>query len=252
MATALITGASSGIGAAFARRLAANRYRLVLVARNGDRLSAMRTGLMRGGAPDVEVLPTDLTDAEQRLAVCRRLSSTTDPVGLLVNNAGIGLGKSFLASSTAELHRQLDLNVTAVMDLTHAALPGMVERRHGGVINISSIAGMVPGRGSAYGASKSWVTAFSEATAMSVQRHGVRVVAVCPGFVRTEFHERAGIDMRGKPGWMYVPVDTVVGESLSGLRNGRNVVIPGLLYKTVAAAAKLAPRSLVRKVAARF
>jgi short-subunit dehydrogenase len=252
MATALITGASSGIGAAFAQRLATDRYRLVLVARDKGRLQAGCPGLLAAGAPDVEVLPADLTDAGQRHAVCERLADETRPVDLLVNNAGMGLGASFLTATDAQLQQQLDLNVTAVLMLTHAALPGMVHRGHGGVITISSIAGIVPGRGSAYGASKAWATAFSEGVGLSVRHKGVRMVAVCPGFVRTEFHQRAGIDMRGKPGWMYVPMSAVVGEALAGLRTGRSVVVPGALYKVMAAAAKLAPRSLVRAVAARF
>lgn len=252
MPTALVTGASSGIGAAFAQRLAADRYRLILVARNTSRLLAARAGLLAAGAEEVEVLPADLTDGEQRHTVCQRLADGTAPVDLLVNNAGIGLGKNFLAATEEELQGQLDLNVTAVMMLTHAVLPGMVQRGHGGVVTISSIAGMVPGRGSTYGASKAWVTAFSEGIGLSVRHKGIRMVAVCPGFVRTEFHDRAGIDMRGKPGWMYVPMSTVVGQSLAALRSGRSLVVPGSLYKTIAVAAKLAPRSLVRAVAARF
>jgi short-subunit dehydrogenase len=252
MPTALITGASSGIGAAYAQRLAADGYSLVLVARNESRLRAERPGLLSAGAPDVEVLPADLTDPGQRHTVCQRLADDTRPVDLLVNNAGIGLGASFLTATDAQVRRQLDLNVTAVMLLTHAALPGMARRGHGGVITISSIAGMLPGRGSAYGASKAWATAFSEGIGLSVRHKGIRMVAVCPGFVRTEFHQRAGIDMSGRPGWMYVPASTVVGESLAALRSGRSVVIPGGLYKVIAAAAKLAPRSLVRAVAARF
>jgi short-subunit dehydrogenase len=252
MPTALVTGASSGIGAAFARRLASDGYRLILVARDESRLNAARPSLLSAGAEDVEILSADLTDGEQRRAVCQRLADSKRPVDLLVNNAGMGLGRSFLASTAAELRTQLDLNVTAVMELTHAALPAMVAQAHGGIINISSVAGMLPGRASAYGASKAWVTAFSEGVGMSVRRRGIRMLAVCPGFVRTEFHERAGIDMRGRPGWLYVPIDTVVEESLAALRAGRYRVIPGRLYKTLMAAAALAPRSLVRTIAARF
>lgn len=247
MPTALVTGASSGIGAAFARRLASDGYELVLVARNESRLATARRRLLDAGAPAVEVLAADLTDGGQLDAVCTRLSDQTRPIHLLVNNAGMALGKAFLAATGAELHDQLALNVSAVMMLTHAVLPGMIARRHGGIITISSIAGMVPGRSSTYGASKAWVTAFSEGIGMSVRRNGIRMVAVCPGFVRTEFHERAGIDMRGKPEWMYVPMDVLVGQSLAGLRAGKSVVIPGALYKTIAAAVKLSPRSLVRR-----
>ena len=252
MPTAMVTGASSGIGAAFARRLAADGYRLVLVARNRSRLDADRATLRAAGAPGVEILGADLTDRAARLDVCARLTDDEIPVDLLVNNAGMGLGKDFLAATQRELVDQLELNVTAVMALTHAALPGMVARHRGGVINIASIAGMLPGRGSTYSASKAWVTSFTEGIAMSLQGTGVRMVAVCPGFVRTEFHQRADIDMTGTPGFLYTDVNTVVEQALSALRAGRTVVVPGGLYKALAAAAKMAPRALVRKVAYRY
>lgn len=249
MRTALVTGASSGIGAAFARQLAIDGYDLVLVARDKRRLDEATPMLKSAGAERVEVLPADLTAPDEREQVCARLRDERRPVDLLVNNAGMSIGKDFLTASADELRAQLELNVTALMLLTHAVLPGMRERRHGGVINIASIAGMLPGRGSTYSASKAWVTAFTEGIGMSLRGTGVRMVAVCPGFVRTEFHDRAGIDMAGKPGFLYVDMDTVVSESLEGLQTGRSIVIPGSLYKGVAAAAKLAPRSWVRQAA---
>ena len=249
MGTVLVTGASAGIGAAFARHFALAGDRLVLVARNAARLEQARPALLAAGAPDVQVLPADLTDPEQRSHVAARLRDTARPVDILVNNAGKGLGKGFAAATDAELLDQLELNVTAVMLLTHAALPGMIARRHGGVINIASVPGLLPGRGSAYSASKAWVIAFTEGIAMSLRGTGVHMVAVCPGFVHTEFHERADIDMVGKPEALYVNVDTVVTQSLDALRAGRPMVVPGPLYKSVTLAAKLAPRSLVRRVA---
>ncbi len=251
MRTALVTGASSGIGAAFARRLAMQEHRLVLVARDGSRLETARHMLRAAGAPEVETIAADLTDPDQRAAVIGRLQDADRPIDLLVNNAGTGLGKGFAAATDTELLDQLELNVTAVMLLTHAALPGMLERRHGGIINIASVAGMLPGRGSTYSASKAWVISFTEGIAMSLRGTGVRMVAVCPGFVRTEFHARAGIDMSGTPDALYVEMDTVVSESLDALRTGRPIVIPGRLYRAIAAAARLAPRTLVRQVAYR-
>lgn len=251
MPTALITGASSGIGAAFARRLAADGYSLILVARDGERLDAARPGLLAAGAPEFEVLAADLTAPSDRASVCARLADSERPVDLLINNAGMALPHGFLDSTPEEQHFQLDLNVTAVLDLTHAALPGMIARGRGGIINISSVAGMLPGRSSTYGASKAWVTAFTESIGMSVRRRGVQMVAVCPGYVRTEFHERAAIDMRGKPAWLYVPMDTLVSQSLHALWAGRAVVVPGPLYKVIAAVARFAPRGLVRSVASR-
>jgi len=249
MGTTLITGASAGIGAAFARHFALAGDRLVLVARDAARLEHARPTLLAAGAPEVEVLAADLTDPEQRSRVAARLRDDDRPVDILVNNAGKGLGKGFAAATDAELLEQLELNVTAVMLLTHAALPGMIARRHGGVINIASVAGLLPGRGSAYSASKAWVIAFTEGIAMSLRGTGVRMVAVCPGFVHTEFHDRADIDMTGKPEALYVDVDTVVSESMEALRASRPMVVPGPLYKGVVNAAKLAPRSLVRRVA---
>lgn len=250
MPCALITGASSGIGAAFARHLARHGYRLILVARDSSRLTALASELR--SAPAVEVLSADLSDSGARHTVMARLSDATRPVDLLINNAGASIGKGFLAATPGELTAQLELNVTAVMLLTHAALPGMIARGHGGVINIASIAGMLPGRGSTYSASKAWVTSFTEGTALSLRGTGVRMLAVCPGFVHTEFHQRANLDMSGRPEWMFVDMPTVVGQSMRALRDGRTIVIPGPLYKGVAAAAKLAPRALVRAVAARI
>lgn len=252
MPTALVTGASSGIGAAFVRHLATRRYHLVLVARNRPRLEDSRAALRAAGAPGVEIVGADLTDRQQRSGVCARLADDDIPIDLLVNNAGMSLGKSFLVATQDELVDQLELNVTAVMTLTHAVLPGMIARHRGGIINIASIAGMLPGRGSTYSASKAWVTAFTEGIAMSLHGTGVRTVAVCPGYVRTEFHERAEIDMAGTPKFLYTDVNTVVTQAMSALATGRTVVVPGGLYKTVAAAAKIAPRSLVRRVAYRF
>ena len=129
--------------------------------------------------------------------------------------------------------RQVDLNAISVMVLTHAALPAMVARGHGGIINVASTAGLVPGRGSTYGAAKSFVISLSEGLAMSLRGTGVRVQALCPGFVRTEFHQRAKIDMSRTPGWAYVDVDYLVTASLADLRANRPLSIPGALYKAI-------------------
>lgn len=249
MPTALVTGATSGIGAAFSRQLAVGGYRLVIVARDASRLAEREAALLTAGAPEVQVLAADLTDPGQRRVVANRLSDPARPIELLVNNAGRGIGKAFEDTTEDEILRQLELNVTAVMLLTRAALPGMVERGHGGIINVASIAGLLPGRGSTYSASKAWVIAFSEGLTVASKGSGVRIQALCPGFVRTEFHERAGIDMRGKPGWMYVDVDKLVSRSLADLRANRPLCIPGRLYSSIAAAAKLVPRSVIRAVA---
>ena len=248
MPTALVTGATSGIGAAFTRHLAASGHRLVIVARDAGRLEASRASLRTLGAPEVEVLVADLTQAGQRMAVETRLAAGVD---LLVNNAGIGLGKDFLAASGAELLGQLDINVTAPTMLCHAALPAMVARGHGAIINVASIAGLIPGRGTTYAASKAYVISLSEGLSNALVGTGVRVQALCPGFVRTEFHQRAHIDMQKTPGWMYVDIDRLVVTSLADLRTNRVVSVPGRLYSSLAVAARLMPRAVVRQVAAR-
>ena len=249
MPTALVTGATSGIGHAFTRHLAGAGYGLVIVARDHDRLEQRRAELLAMGSPQVQTITADLTDAEGRAVVANRLRDRGHPIDLLVNNAGGTLAMDFLEATEADLARQVELNAVSVMLLTHAVLPGMVEREHGGVINVASTAGLVPGRGSTYGASKAFVVSFSEGLATSLRGTGVRVQALCPGFVRTEFHDRAGIDMSRTPDWAYVDVDRLVATSMSDLRANRPLSIPSALYKTIYVVSKLAPRALVRRAA---
>ncbi len=247
----MITGATAGIGAAFAEHLAQDGYGLVLVARDAQRLADFALVLARLGSPDVETIPADLTDPAGRALVTARLDDRNRPIQLLINNAGIGLGKEFLQTSTEELIRQLDLNVTAVMLLTHAALPGMTARGHGGIINVASVAGLVPGRGSTYSASKAWVISFSEGLSLGLAGTGVRVQALCPGFVRTEFHQRAAIDMSKTPNALYVDIDLLVRTSLADLRRNNPLSVPGTLYKSIAVITRLLPRGVTRRLAAK-
>lgn len=240
-AAAVVTGAARGIGAATAARLLAA----------GARVAGLDREFGAEAAPGMLQVPCDITDRASVTTAFATVAENLGPVQVLVNNAGKGLAKDFLDSSDAELMELLDLNVTAVLRLTRAALPGMVKRGFGGIVNVASIAGVVPGRGGTYGASKAWVIAFSEAMHMEYAPRGVRVQALCPGFVRTEFHERAGIDMQGTPAWMYVDADKLVTTSLADLRLGRPVSIPGALYRTVAAGAKVLPRGLIRSLAMR-
>lgn len=240
---ALITGPTSGLGEGFARRYAADGYDLVLVARDRDQLEALATELRDAARVDVELLPADLSVAEDRGKVADRL---TAGVQVLVNNAGFGTSGEFWTADFGLLQSQLDVNVTAVLQLTHAALPTMLDARAGAIINVASVAGLLPGRGSTYSGSKAWVVAFSEGLANGLAGTGVGVHAVCPGFVRTEFHRRAGIDMAGTPSLLWLEVDDVVEETLAGVAKGKVVIVPGLQYKALTAGGRMVPRNLVR------
>lgn len=169
-----------------------------------------------------------------------------------MNNAGFGTSGDFWSADPALLQSQLDVNVTAVMHLTRAALPAMLEAGRGTVINIASVAGLVPGRRSTYSASKAWVISFSEGLAVGLQGTGVSVHAVCPGYVHTEFHDRAGIDMAKSPSFMWLEVDDVVNQSLADVARGKVISIPGLQYKAIIAAERLMPRTLMRAVTKRI
>jgi len=246
--TALITGATSGIGAAFARQLASRGHGLVLVARDTERLTAVAAELSARHHVDTAVLPADLATAAGCGVVEERLAATDDPIDLLVNNAGITLNQSFLRSTADDEERLLGVNVRAVMRLTHAALPGMVARRHGGIINVSSASGfaaVMPG--STYPASKAWVMHFSEAIGLSVRQFGVRVMALAPGYTRTEFHDRAGINMTKTPPWLWLDADDVARDGLRDLTRGRLVSVPNWKYKTVVFAMRHAPRRLLHR-----
>lgn len=248
--TAVVTGATAGIGAAFARLLAAEGYGLVLVARDRERLDALAAELSERHRVTVEALPADLATDEGCATVEKRLTDPDRPVELLVNNAGISLNKPFLRTSADDELRLLRLNVHAVMRLTHAALPGMTERRRGSVINVSSVAGFAAAMpGSTYPASKAWVTNFSESMDHLTRPYGVRVMALCPGYTRTEFHDRAGIKMAKMPNWVWLRADDVAREGLRDLRRGKVVSVPDWKYKVAAFGLRHTPRRLLAAVA---
>jgi short-subunit dehydrogenase len=245
---AVVTGATAGIGAAFARRLATEGYDLLLVARDKDRLAAAAADLKTAGAGSVDVLAADLSTDEGCRAVVEHVRDR--PVDLLVNNAGTSLNRAFVASDPDDEERLLRLNVHAVMRLTRAVLPAMLDRGRGDIVNVSSVAGFgVPMPGSTYSASKAWVTNFSESVAQSVRGRGVRVLALCPGYTRTEFHQRAGINMSKTPEWMWLAADDVVRDGLRDLRRGRLVSVPNWKYKIAVFGLRHLPRRVLQAAA---
>ena len=246
MGTALITGATSGIGLTFARTLARRGHDIVAVARDRDRLEIVATEL-RGYGVEVEIMSADLTDREQLAVVERRLRD--QPVEILVNNAGFGVMAKFADGDLDAEQRMLDVLVTAVMRLTHAALPGMIEMGSGAILNVSSIAGWITG--GTYSASKAWVTVFSESLAIEVAGTGVHVTAVCPGFTHTEFHQRASMEVDAIPEWMWLDSQEVVDRALIDVRRGRPVSVAGRQYKAMSIAVQYLPRPLVRALGAR-
>jgi short-subunit dehydrogenase len=248
--TALVTGATAGLGAAFARRLAASGYDLVLVARDAGRLATTAAELSAAHGVACTALPADLGTVAGCELVEQRLADPDHPVDLLVNNAGISINGSFLRTDVRDEERLLDVNVRAVMRLTHAALPAMVARGRGEIVNVSSVSGfaaIMPG--STYPASKAWVTNFTESVALAVRRRGVRVLALCPGYTRTEFHQRAGIDMSATPNWMWLSADDVVRDALRDLRRDRLVSVPSWRYKAAAFGLRYTPSGLRRRFA---
>lgn len=248
MPTAFITGATAGIGAAFARRLASDGFDLVLLARDAERLERTAADLRERYAVRAETLRADLS-AEEGLAAAE--DRARKDVDLLVNNAGFGNKGVFLDVPVPDELAMLKVHCEAVLRLTHAALPGMLERGRGGVVNVSSVAAFAT-RGT-YGASKAWVVNFSQGVAQDIAaRSGgrVRVMALCPGFVHTEFHERAEMDISGVPGFMWLEQKTVVDTALRDLRRGVRVSIPGAQYKVIVGVTRLLPRELIARLSA--
>lgn len=247
MPTALVTGATVGIGAAFARRLAADGMDLVLLARTTERLEAAAADYRSTYGVKAEVLTADLATDDGIAAAERRLAG--DPVDLLVNNAGFAQRGRFLDVPLADELTMLKVHCEAVLRLTYAALPGMIDRGRGGIINVASVAAFLS-RGT-YGASKAWVVSFSQSANQDAGRAGVHVMALCPGLVHTEFHDRANMDMSRIPEFMWLDADGVVGVALRDLRRGLEVSVPDARYKTIVGAVKLVPRNLLGKISAR-
>jgi short-subunit dehydrogenase len=242
--TALITGASSGLGAEYARQLAARGVNLVLVGRNREALDDVGAGARERGV-EVEILVADLLVPRQRVKVERRLQDPQRPVDLLVNNAGIGLKLSFETIPVDDEVDHLRLHAEVPLRLTHAVLPGMIARGSGRVINIASVAGFLP-RGT-YGAAKAWLISFSRWANVRYGGNGISVTAVCPGFVHTNFHERLGLPPgeEGIADWMWLDALYVVSESLRDVARGRSVSIPSARYKVLVALSRVLPDRVV-------
>lgn len=245
MAWALITGASSGIGEVFARKLAQRGFDLMLVARREDRLRALAASL----PTKAEVLVADLA-ADAGVSTVEQAIRDGENPDLLVNSAGFGVAGLFWEADPAAQMRMHEVHIMATMRLTRAALEGMVRRGRGGIINVSSVAAFgQAARSVSYCGTKAWINSFTEGIDMELKAVGspVKVQALCPGFTVTEFQKTAGVDASRVPGFLWMPAEYVVEESLRGLDRGQLIVIPNWKYKLGAALLKYAPYGLKRR-----
>ena len=246
MATALITGATAGIGASYTKLLAKQGYDLVLVARDLPRLNKMAKELSKTYKVKVETIKADLTAPNQLIKVEKRLSNKSKPIEVLINNAGFGIKQSFTDSDIKKEQELLDVLVTAPMRLTHLVLPQMLKRDSGVIVNVSSVASWITG--GTYSAAKSYLTVFSEYLHTELRGTNIKISALCPGFTRTEFHERGKMRMSGLPNFMWLTSDQVVAKSWRYVNANKVVCIPGWQYLILSTIARTAPRPLVRKL----
>jgi short-subunit dehydrogenase len=245
---AWVTGASTGIGAAFAKRLAGEHFDLALVARSRDRLAELASGLEKDHGVTCAVLPADLTVAKDLERIAAAIAGDSG-IELLVNNAGFGTVGPFAKLDPEREEEEIRLNVLALTRLTRAALPGLIQRGRGSIINVSSMAAFQPAPLNAtYGATKAFVNSFTESLSEELRGSGVQVQALCPGFTRTEFQERAGIDTGGIPGFAWMSAEAVVDSALAALRRGEVVCVPGVVNRVVATAVSAMPRAAVRRI----
>src|SRR6476661_8317646 len=245
MSTALVTGATSGIGPSFAHQLAERGHDIVLVARDRVRLENVSDELRAKYDVSTEILVADLSDHGDTGKVAERLADQARPVDLLVNNAGYSLKGSFLEHDVSEEVANFDVLCRAVLVLSHAAGRAMRERGHGAIVNVSSVASFITS--GTYSANKSYVTVFTEGLAAELRGSGVTATVLCPGFTHTEFHERAQVDMSSIPEFMWLNADRLVRDCLDDVAKGRVVSVPSAQYKAIVAALRVVPRSLVRR-----
>jgi len=253
---ALVTGASSGIGEAFAEVFAAEGFDLVITARREARLHAVQSRLSQKYGARVDVIVEDLEDPTAPARVCADLEARGLKIDVLVNNAGYGVPGSYLASGWDVHERFLQIMVVAVAELTHRLLPGMIERRYGRIINVASLAGLVPAPAghTLYAASKAFLIKFSESLGHEVRRHGVFVTAVCPGFTYSEFHDVTGTRARMKnlPPFMWLSASDVARHGYDAVMAGEPVVVTGRINAAIATLVRILPQRLVIGVGRRI
>ena len=241
---ALVTGATSGIGESFTRLLAENNYNIVLVARDMPRLQERAQGLEQKYSVQTHIIQADLsTDAgcalvEQYIA--------DNHIDVLINNAGFGINKAFTVSALESEQQLLDVLVRTPMRLMHVALPLMKQHNKGVIINVSSVAGFIAG--GTYSSSKSYLTVLTESLHTELSETNVKISALCPGFTRTEFHQRGRMSMKGLPRFMWLDSDALVAKAWSDALKGKAISIPGWQYKLLVFVIQQLPRSIVRKV----
>jgi short-subunit dehydrogenase len=250
--TALVTGASAGIGEALARVFADHGFDLVLTARRDDRLRAVALALAQQHGVRTHVVVADLADASAPSMIMDDISTAGLSIDALVNNAGYGRVGTYLDSSWREHADFLQVMVSAVAELTHLVLPGMIERKYGRIINVASVAGMIPATAghTLYGATKALVIKFSQSLSGEVAPYGVNVTALCPGFTHSEFHDVNGMraQVSKMPAWMWLDADRVARDGYDAVMRGRSVEVPGRVYKAIVLLARLAPQWLVERV----
>ena len=250
--TALVTGASSGIGKAFAELLAEKGYALVLTARRRDRLDALAATLRDRHTTSVHTIAADLADPDASATIAAELQQRGLVIDVLVNNAGYGVPGSYVTVQWPDHSRFMQVMVTAVLDLTYRLLPSMIERGWGRVINIASVAGMVPSPAghTLYGASKAFVIRFSEALSAENMPKGVHVTAVCPGFTYSEFHDVTGTrdKMNKVQGMLWLTANEVAQEGYDAVMRGDPVVVNGRIYRLLVWLNGAMPRSVSRWV----
>lgn len=246
---ALVTGASAGIGMAFARILAQHGFDLIITARRLDRLEQLAGELNAQHGVDVGVVAGNLADPDGSERLVAAIDSRGWTVDVLVNNAGYGVPGSYASTTWPQQHAFLQVLVVAVAELTHRLLPGMIERRWGRVINVASLAGMLPGVAghTLYAASKAFVIRFSESLAQETRDHGIHVTASCPGFTYSEFHDVTGTraQVNRMPKALWLEADVVARESVEAVMAGIPVYVPGRLNRTLATLGRVLPRPLV-------